>query len=364
MRLSAAGPSHVAIAWCGGIGARASMSEPLPPYTRRDASRPSWAHNYSRPNDTPPSYSDSVRWFFYNSLRPAYLALSLIGTIAAVVLCAVEWRSMAVLDGKAKTLTIASAALFTACVVLLLYAFLAGLNQHIHLLRTAVRLAPVSVGLAVAASAISLANVYANKSDVISQCIYNSAFDGVEREEDGPLTESRTDVSELCRFDWNEEAIWNIAWFILIVLYAVFYLIVAHRFLNKAENPGFSSARTRPLTADDNHDFQADFEGGDGYVMGGLSRRDSADTLAQDEAMLDAKMDPMADVYGGRRDPSEYEAFVERESMDYPPIQPSEKRTDASSSYVEPTITPVSHAAHGRAAGPGGARDTAGEAPS
>lgn len=113
------------------------MNEPLPTYTRRDQTRPDWAHNYSRPNDVPPSYADSVRWFFYNSLRPAFLVASLVSAIGAAILCGVQWRSMGETSGKAHIFSLVSAVLFTVVAVFQFYAFMAGLNSHISMLRSA-----------------------------------------------------------------------------------------------------------------------------------------------------------------------------------------------------------------------------------
>lgn len=317
------------------------MSEPLPPYTRRDTSRPGWAHNYSRPNDVPPSYADSVRWFFYNSLRPTYLFTSFLSAVAAAILCGIEWRSMARRDGKAKVLSIVSAVLYTACAALQAYALFAGVRDHIQLLRSAVRLAWASMGMALAAAVVAATNVYANEWNIISQCITNYVDTGVGPvEEDGTTaTADRQDASDVCKYDWNEDAVWSIAWLVIIVLFGVMYVLLAHRFLNKVENPGFSEARTRPLTADDNHDFAADLDAPNAYAMGGLGRRASHTSL-DDEALLDAKMDPMADVYGGRRDLGDDEAGAERESMAYPAAR-SDEADAPPRAYDEPTIVPV-----------------------
>lgn len=327
------------------------MSEPLPTYTRRDQTRPDWAHNYSRPNDVPPSYADSVRWFFYNSLRPAFLVASLVSAIGAAILCGVQWRSMGETTGKAHIFSLVSAVLFTAVAVFQFYAFMAGLNSHISMLRSAVRLSYVSIGLALAAIAVSLANVYGNHDSIMTQCITAASGQGDDVEEAGPVDTTTETASDYCRYDWNTDTVWNITWLVIIVLFGAFYFVLATRYLNKVENPGFSDARSRPLAADDNHDFEADMDGPNGYAMGGLGRRSSQDTLAaNDEAMIDAKLDPMADVYGGRRDLSDVEADGERASVDYPRISRESDRDEFTSvaehRYGEPaTIIPLSRPA-------------------
>ena len=331
---------------CGGAaGLRGilagDMGESWSPSTRRDTSRPGWAHNYSRPDDVLPSYADSVRWFFYNSLRPTYLFTSFLSAVAAAILCGIEWRSMARRDGKAKVLSIVSAALYTACAALQAYALFAGIRDHIHLLRSAVRLAWASMGMALAAAVIAVANVYANEWNIISACIteYVSTDMGPIEEDGTAASADREDASDVCKYNWNEDAVWNIAWLVIIALFSVLYVLLAHRFLGKVENPGFSEARTRPFTADDNHDFAADMDAPNAYAMGGLGPRASRSSL-DDEALIDAKMDPMADVYGGRRDPGEDESSAAGAADAYPPVRPGEADVPPPA-YAEPTIVPV-----------------------
>ncbi|WFD04026.1 hypothetical protein MOBT1_002723 [Malassezia obtusa] len=308
------------------------MSEPLPPYTRRDTDRPGWTHNYSHPSDVPPSYADSVRWFFYNSLQPAYLFISLVSAIAAIFLCAIEWRSMSDSEGIVQVLCIVPAVLFTVCTVLQIFAFVAGLGQRIHLLRLAVRLSVVSMGLALAAIIIALANVYANKESIFAQCRAKT-FAALN----GPMpagtasVEDEQNVNDYCQYSWNEDAVWDIVWLILILIFSVVYVSLAYRFLRKVENPGFAEARTRPLPAD-GRAFDAQVDETNTYAMDGLPRRASRDKLVDDEALVDAKMDPMADVYGGRRDHDE-------------PLGHAPEARAEHAAFHEPTIRTVPRAA-------------------
>lgn len=302
------------------------MSESLPAYARRADAHPGWDHNYNRTSDGPPTYADSVRWFFYNSLRPAFLVTSLVSAFAAAILCAIHWRSASDWDGKYRLFSIVSAALFTACALLQLFAFLAGLYTHMGLLRTAVRLSFASAGIAVAAQVVAVANVYANHNSVFEQCM--NAYVAGNRDKEVP-DQTVADVpdapsaSEVCADAWDADATWNVVVLVLLLIVCAAYLFIAQRYVHKVENPGGDGVRENALLADDNHDFGADVDD-DTYALNRFPRRGSMDTLdTHDRAALDAKIDPMADIYGGRRDPADMDAFDERASMEYPPLHPN-----------------------------------------
>ncbi|PKI85415.1 hypothetical protein MVES1_000057 [Malassezia vespertilionis] len=262
------------------------MSEDLPAYTRQPTRGPAgWSYNYRSPNGAPPSYSDSVRWFFHNSLRPAFLAFALVSAIVAVFLAAIHWRDMADMGENAKILLAVSAALFTAVAIIQTLTFTMGVLTNLKGLRIAVRVIFLSTGMASAAQSISLTNIYSNKDEIIAHCV-NSAGSSA-------LAEFRTEMStkDSCTADWDSDAAWNIAWLVIVILFCILYSMICSRYLAKVESavPGATNA---PLSDNARDDWDVE----QGCAMGSV-RPSIADDVA-----IEMKANPMADVYGGRSD--------------------------------------------------------------
>jgi len=271
------------------------MSESVTVHPRRDLVRPGWAHNYSHANEEPPTYSDSLRWLLYNSLRPAFIIAHGLATFVSIVLAAVHWRSLSLEDGKVKTLSVVSALLFTLVFLIELVGFLMGLAAHVGMVKLFSRTCIVALIMALIAQVVSLANVYANRHPMISQCIaYESRYTG-DVEQSGDDATVGLSASEICSDMWHSSAIWNIVWLVLITLVGTLIYVLTLRYLSKIQDPGAGTRLTRPYTADDNHDPEMS----NAYPMStmpySMFGRDELDT--RDDAFDDPKIDFDTDTW-------------------------------------------------------------------
>jgi len=271
------------------------MGESVPVYRRQDLTRPGWAHNYTHANKDPPTYSDSLRWLLYNSLRPAFITAHGIAAFVSIILAAIHWRSLYFEDGKVKILSVISALLFTLVFVVELVGFLAGLAAHVDMVKLFSRSCIVTLILALVAQVVSLVNVYANRHPMISQCIaYESRYTG-DVEQSGDDATNEPSASEICSDMWHSAAAWNIVWLVLIVLFGFLFYMLTLRYLGKIQDPGAGNRQTRPYTADDNHDPEMP----NAYPMSTMPfsnfSRDELDT--RDDAFDDPKIDFDTDTW-------------------------------------------------------------------
>ncbi|WFD00350.1 hypothetical protein MYAM1_003098 [Malassezia yamatoensis] len=322
------------------------MSETLPPYSQPNPARGWWPHSYRRTNERLPSYADSMGQMFQKSLRPAYLFTSLISSVAAAILCAIQWHFMINFSGRVKILSLISAFLFTACTALQLCAFLAGVFAHNSLLRQAGRAALVSAVLAFAAEVLSISNVYANQNEILSQCAANyTSFmsDGEDEDADSSFVD-QNDAEDVCKYNWNEKAVWNIAWLILILIFGCLYIVLSRRFVRQIQH-SVSQSEPAQCSAEANQAyFPPETQDTDAFPMRGLWRRNSQDTLDTDEAIIDAKTDPMSDVYGGRNDFQDTGRTSRQSSldvMDHPIPLGSQSASRPFNNHSSPSIVPT-----------------------
>ncbi|WFD44152.1 hypothetical protein MPSI1_002818 [Malassezia psittaci] len=327
------------------------MSEPLPPYSQPNSTRGWWSHAYRRTNEPLPSYADSMGQMFQRSLRPAYLFTTLVSGVAAAILCAIQWRFMLNYSGRVKTLSLVSALLFTACTALQLCAFLVGVLTHGPLMRQAGHAALISTVLALVAEILSISNVYANQSDIMSQCAanYTSFMSGDDDDGMDSSYVDQNDANDVCKYNWNEKAVWNVAWLILILIFSCIYIVLSHRFVRQMQHSVLPSESAQPSAEGNQACFPSETHGMDTYAMSGFGRRTSQDTLDTDEAIIDAKTDPMSDVYGGRNDFEDTGRSSRRSSldvMDHTIPLASQNTSRQLHDHSMPSIVPVTHSKH------------------
>ncbi|WFD32478.1 hypothetical protein MSPP1_003526 [Malassezia sp. CBS 17886] len=325
------------------------MSEPLPAYAQRsDRERPGWMHDYMPTQEQLPTYTESIQSFFNNALRPAFLAVQIVSTVVIVFLCAAQWRHMVDEVGDLRLLSCVAAALLTACLVLLLYGVLVGLMHNMRLLMAYQRLSFVVFALALAAQVVATVNIYANRHTFVSRCI----ADQIAASPDvGPAgDEHGMDVSEPCQEAWRSDAVWDIVWLVLIVLFGAGFLFITQKYLFLLRRSRRDVPQLQSVTADVNRNFGTDIETGDEFVLRRFPTTSEYGHVHQDDmsshfdGLLDSKSEMHGDALtfeGASEYPHRMDAYAAPDALDL--HEPSVVPTEDAELPIEPADMEKAH---------------------
>lgn len=233
------------------------------------------AYDAPPPQEPLPSYTDTVRVSFENSLMPMFTIIQIICIIFAAVLFVAHLFNARLFGSDTSAIQYVCAAIFAVCFVIHVFVIVAGHNMRGS--RKVPIIVTVSISLALIAQIMSVAQLYARKEIVMARCLSASGVSSAN-------VSDQSDVMDACHSVWEGYVVWNIVWLVAIVLVGPVFALVAF----KCDMREKKAAQANAFVSQGGPSWD-----GDAYAMSTVPPYDpSTDPLSQQERELaDAKLD-------------------------------------------------------------------------
>ena len=247
---------------------------------------PAAAFDQPPPQEPLPSYTDTVRPPSENKLLPAFTIIQVICIIIAIILLIAHITNAGILDQGHRAAMYVAAGLFACCFVLHICALVFVLRLRGHIITPLC--VSLSMVLAIVAQVISIAVLYEGKDSTVISCLERNSIPE-DQWHDKYMAGNRgysTPESywDACSSSWNAYAVWNIVWFVAILLVTPFFITIA--FMCNAHNRAAATAARAMYQPTDDWENES-------YAMSAVPPYDlESDPLSEHERkLIDAKIE-------------------------------------------------------------------------